>query len=185
MDAVSSVVVRGCDGPHCSARTVHFLDERRENFEKLIYTVFKLHDRPGDMPPRSVPIPYDFDYVMRWMHAQRSRIEGNILVSQNKAIGGVPYYSQEYQFEPLVKALRTAAYFGFGEFGEEMEFFLSDEEQGLRGFYAGTRTTWLLPFCHSCSTENKTHFTHILKFFSICWLLTRYHLFFMDIDHAF
>mmetsp|Transcript_17408 Transcript_17408/g.41799 ORF Transcript_17408/g.41799 Transcript_17408/m.41799 type:complete len:127 (-) Transcript_17408:460-840(-) len=72
---------------------------------------------------------------MRWLHARRSRIEGNILVSKHAGtLGGMSYFSREYAFEPMLEALRTTAFYGVGD---QRYFFLGDEGKGLRGFNAG------------------------------------------------
>ena len=132
IDAVSSVVTRGCDGMYCSQQTIHFMDERKKNFETLIHDIFNLR---GTIVPDPKPQPkYDFDYAMRWLGNKRSKIEGNIIVSKNDALNGVSYFSQTYKFEPLMSALRTTSFYGLGD---QRYFFLGDETLGLRGFNAG------------------------------------------------
>lgn len=134
IDDVSSILTRGCDGYYCSERTIHFLEERRTNFEALIYDVFNLKGRP-DALPRPITQPrYDFEHAMGWLHSKRSKIEGNVFVSENNALDGIPYFSQAYKFEPFLSALRTASHYGFGN---QRYFFISDKNKGLRGFNAG------------------------------------------------
>jgi len=132
IDTVSSVLTRGCDGYYCSIQSIHFLEERRRNFNILIHDIFNL-DGNFAMPEQPQP-KFDFDYAMRWLHKMRSRIEGNIFVSKNAALDGVSYFSQAYRYEPFLSAIRTTGYFGVGE---QRFFFISDEKKGLRGFNAG------------------------------------------------
>ena len=143
IDTVSSVLTRNCDGYYCSMQTIHFLEERRRNFNILIHDIFNLQENFGGGSSQSLSQPkYDFDYAMRWLHSKRSRIEGNIFVSKHNALDGVSYFSQEYRYEPFLSALRTTAYFGVGE---QRFFFVSDEKEGLRGFNAGKT-----PLFHPC-----------------------------------
>eukprot|EP00571_Detonula_confervacea_P012972 CAMPEP_0172305388 /NCGR_PEP_ID=MMETSP1058-20130122/6691_1 /TAXON_ID=83371 /ORGANISM="Detonula confervacea, Strain CCMP 353" /LENGTH=1217 /DNA_ID=CAMNT_0013016979 /DNA_START=73 /DNA_END=3723 /DNA_ORIENTATION=+ len=134
IDAVSSVLTRGCDGFYCSGQTIHFMEERRRNFETLIHDIFNLQERLDGLPAPSSQPKYDFDHAMRWIHSKRSKIESNILVSKNSALNGMSYFSQEYKFEPFLSALRTTSYYGVGG---ERSFFLGDESESLRGFNAG------------------------------------------------
>lgn len=151
VDAVSSILARGCDGYYCSEQTIHFMDERRRNFETLIYDVFNLQGLPDELP-RSVPPPvYDFDHAMRWLHSKRSKIEGNVFVSRNDALGGLPYFSREFRFEPFLSALRTTSHFGVGF----KYFFVSDVNQGLPGFNAGLVN--LAFFLANAVSESITH----------------------------
>ena len=130
IDNVSSVLSRGCDGRMCSSQTIPFFDERRKNFETLLYDVFAF---PG---VGRTKVTYDYQYAEAWLHENRAVIEGNVFVSQNNALGGTSYYSTQYRFGPFLDALRKMALEGAGA-GERRRFFLYDEDEGLRGLNAG------------------------------------------------
>lgn len=131
IDKVSSVLTRGCDDYLCSPHTINFLQQRRDNFETLIYDIFKLGS--GRFQPEP-PTVYDYEHAEKWLHLKRPKIEGNILVSKHHELGRVHYYSQEFKFVPFISALRTSAKYGIGD---GRYFFLVDPEEGLRGFNAG------------------------------------------------
>ncbi|EJK47381.1 hypothetical protein THAOC_33900, partial [Thalassiosira oceanica] len=128
IDDVSSILSRGCDGRMCSSQTIPFFDDRRKNFERILYDIFKF---PG---VGRTKLTYDYQFAETWLHENRAVIEGNVLVSQNRALGGTSYYSQEYGFGPFLDALRKMALTGAGE---HRRFFLYDEDEGLRGLNAG------------------------------------------------
>lgn len=134
INKVSSVVTRGCDEYLCSTHTINFLKQRQENFETLIYDIFKLgNGQGGSEPPQTVV--YDYEYAEKWLHLKRPKIEGNILTSRHhKLKGRVPYYSQAFRFLPFISSIRTAAKYGVGD---GRYFFISDADKGLRGFNAG------------------------------------------------
>lgn len=131
IDKVSSVLTRGCDDFFCSPHTINFLKQRRDNFETLVYDIFKLGSRRIQPEP---PTVYNYEYAEKWLHLKRPKIEGNILTSKHHELGTVQYYSQAYRFVPFLSALRKAANYGVGD---GRYFFLVDPEQGLRGFNAG------------------------------------------------
>ena len=132
IDEVSSLLVRGCEEYYCSTQSIHFLEERRRNFETLVFDIFNLQETV--VPEQPPQLKYDLEHTMRWLHSKRSKIEGNIFVSQNQALDGVSYFSQAFKFEPFMSALRTTSYFGIRD---QRYFFVSDETKGLRGFNAG------------------------------------------------
>ena len=136
IDAVSSVLTRDCEGHLCSTRTIHFMQERRKNFETLIHDVFNLRGTWQGIPTQAKEPVYDFEYVAEWLGARRSKIEANVLVSRTDALDGVPYFSRAYRFEPFMVALRTASVNGVGD---ERLFFVGDEKEGVRGLNAGAR----------------------------------------------
>eukprot|EP00985_Skeletonema_marinoi_P017904 scaffold9914_cov142-Skeletonema_marinoi.AAC.1 len=131
IDKVSSVLTRGCDEYFCSPHTINFLEQRRDNFETLIYDIFKLGN--GRLEPEPPPF-YDYEYAEKWLHLKRPKIEGNILTSKHHELGRVQYYSQAYRFLPFISALRTTAKYGAGD---GRYFFVADPGEGLRGFNAG------------------------------------------------
>lgn len=126
------MLTRGCDEYLCSAHTINFLQQRRNNFETLIYDIFKL-GASGQSQPES-PTIVDYEYAEKWLHLKRPKIEGNILTSKHHELGRVQYYSQAYRFLPFISAIRTAAKYGVGD---GRYFFLVDPDEGLRGFNAG------------------------------------------------
>ena len=99
IDDVSSILSRGCDGQMCSSQTIPFFDDRRKNFERILYDVFNF---PG---VGRTKLTYDYQYAETWLHKNRAVIEGNVFVSQNIALGGTSYFSQEYRFGPFIDAL--------------------------------------------------------------------------------
>ena len=134
IDAISSIITRGCDDYYCSTQTIHFLDERRKNFDTLIYDILDLPGRLNASTTSSPRRRYDYEYAERWLHSKRSKIEGNILISENNELEGMPYFSQSYQFDSFISALRITAKYGIAD---SKFFFVSEPQNGLRGFYAG------------------------------------------------
>lgn len=133
IDAVSSVMTRGCDEYYCSTQTIHMLEERRKNFQVLITDVFNLGS--SNAYPVTSPQPrYDYDHFERWLHSRRSRIEGSVFVSQNRAVNGNPYFSQSYKFSSFISSLRVTAKYGVSD---NKFFFIGDVLRGKRGFTAG------------------------------------------------
>jgi hypothetical protein len=126
------VLTRGCDEYLCSTHTINFLQQRRDNFETLVYDIFKL-GATGQSQLES-PTVYDYEYAEKWLHLKRPKIEGNILTSKHHELGRVQYYSQAFRFSPFISAIRTAAKYGLGD---GRYFFLIDPEKGLSGFNAG------------------------------------------------
>ena len=111
IDAVSSVLTRGCNKYYCSKQTIHYMEEQRRNFETLIYDVLNLRGRLEGLPPRPVPRQtYDFEHAMQWIHSKWSKIEGNVFVLKNYALDRLLHFSQPYKFEPVLLALCTISY---------------------------------------------------------------------------
>jgi hypothetical protein len=138
IDVVSSLVARGCDEAHCSTQPIPFIEQRRRNFEVLIYDIFDIQSNmnvlsTSDSTNQENP-PYNYEYMEKYIQSKRSKIEGNIFVSQNEALDGTPYFSTEYRFNSFILALRSSALYGLVA---NKKFFLGDVSQGLRGFHAG------------------------------------------------
>ena len=130
IDKVSSVVTRGCDEIFCSPHTISFMEQRRKNFETLVYDIFKLGGGRFQPGPSTL---YNYEYAERWLHVKRPKIEGNLLTSKHHELGRVNYYSQAFRFSNLISSLRTTAKYGI----RDRYFFIADPEEGLRGFNAG------------------------------------------------
>lgn len=140
-DSVSSLVARGCYGIHCSSQPIPFMDQRRSNFEKLIYDVFDIQSSLKVVSSGTVSSTstnqepqYNYEYAEKWLQSKRSKIESNILVSQNEALDGKPYFSTAYKFNHFISALRSSALYGLAQ---NKVFFLYDSSKGSRGFNAG------------------------------------------------
>ena len=90
-------LLENSDGYYCSEQTIHFMEERRRNFEVLIHDIFNVGERLDGLPSptfsaNSQPHKYDFEHAIQWLHSKRSKIESNILVSKNNALDGLPYF---------------------------------------------------------------------------------------------
>lgn len=135
IDGVSSLVARGCDDLHCSTSPVPFLEQRRKNFETLLDT-FDVHEslQVASTSTSSLVPSYDYEYAETWIQAKRSKIEGNIFISQNEALSGMPYFSTAFRFDSFISALRASALYGLAE---NKVFFLGDASKGEQAFNAG------------------------------------------------
>lgn len=138
IDTVSSIVTRGCDGDYCSTQPISFIEERRQNFEVLIYEIFDLQSSltltSGALVSTIQEPPYDYEFAEKWIQSKRSIIESNVFVSQNEALDGKPYFSTAYRFNSFISALRSSSLYGLTE---NKIFFLGDDSKGLRAFNAG------------------------------------------------
>lgn len=128
IDAVSSVVTRGCDDYYCSTHAIFMMEERRKNFEFLVHDIFGLGSTTQSQPR------YDYDHFEKWVQSKRTRIEGTVLVSQNNYVEGLPYFSQSFTFDSFITALRVTARFGVSD---GLFFYVGDPVSGERGFRAG------------------------------------------------
>lgn len=139
-DSLSSLVARGCYGAHCSNQPIPFMDQRRSNFEKLIYGIFDIQSSlkvvsSGTTSSSANQEPqYNYEYAEKWIQSKRSKIESNIFISQNEALEGMPYFSTAYNFNNFISALRSSALYGLAQ---NKVFFLYDTSKGSRGFKAG------------------------------------------------
>ncbi|KAL7521361.1 hypothetical protein ACHAWX_006029 [Stephanocyclus meneghinianus] len=137
IDTVSSLVARGCDDFYCATQPIPFMEQRKKNFEILIFEIFDIR---GSLHLASISASsalqprYDYQYAEKWILSKRSKIESNIFISQNMALNGMPYFSTAYRFDSFLSALRTSALYGLAE---NKPFFLSDQEMSLRGLNAG------------------------------------------------
>jgi hypothetical protein len=139
IDTVSSIVARGCDRDYCSTQPIPYLEERRRNFETLIYDVFDIQSSLNVVGSESASatdktLRYDYKFAEEWIQSKRSIIESNVFVSRNEALDGVPYFSTAYRFDSFISALRSSSLFGLTE---SKVFFLGDSAKGLRGLNAG------------------------------------------------
>jgi len=128
IDAVSSVVTRGCDDYYCSTHAIFMMEERRKNFDFLVHNIFGLGSTTQSQPR------YDYDHFEKWVQSKRTRIEGTVLVSQNNYVEGLPYFSQSFTFDSFISALRVTARFGVSD---GLFFYVGDPVSGERGFRAG------------------------------------------------
>jgi hypothetical protein len=144
IDTVSSIVARGCDDDYCSTQPIPYLEERRRNFETLIYDIFDIQSSLKVVASSSSSaesdastekqLRYDYKFAERWIQSKRTIVESNVFVSQNEALDGMPYYSTAYQFNSFISALRSSSLFGLTD---SKVFFLGDASKGLRGLNAG------------------------------------------------
>ena len=138
IDTVSNIVARGCDSQYCSTQPVPFIEERRRNFEKLIFDIFDIQSSlkltSGSSTSTNQVPRYDYEFAEQWIQSKRSLIESTIFVSQNEALDGKAYFSTAYRFNSFITALRSSSLYGLSEY---KVFFLGDPSKGLRGFNAG------------------------------------------------
>ncbi|KAL7468709.1 hypothetical protein ACHAXS_009459 [Conticribra weissflogii] len=146
IDAVSSVVTRGCDEYYCSTKAIYMMEQRRRNFEFLIHDIFGLGSSTQSQPR------YDYDHFEKWVQSKRSRIEGTILISQNNYVQGLPYFSQSFTFDSFISALRVTARFGVSD---GLFFYVGDPVSGERGFRAGVVN--LAAFLANAMVESIVH----------------------------
>ena len=140
IDAVSSLVSRGCDGVYCSTQPTPFMEQRRKNFEFLIYNIFDIQSSLKQISSSSSlssiqPQPrFDYEYTEKYIQSKRSKMESNIFVSKNDALNGNPYYSTAFRFNSFISALRTSSLYGLS--GSKV-FFLGGATEDVKGFHAG------------------------------------------------